>query len=96
MDANALAGPGSFQPVGLVQPSGSGLQFIGFTADQPFNRITFEGSLSSPRTFAIDNLSYAASLAPAVPEPEGWALMAAGLAGLAGWARRRAAVRSPA
>ncbi len=69
VSADALAGPGSFQPVGSVQPSGSGLQFIGFTADQPFNRIVFTGSLSNARTFAIDNLSYAASLAPAVPEP---------------------------
>ena len=34
-----------------------------------------------------------AAAQPAVPEPESWALMAGGLAGLVGWARRRAAAK---
>lgn len=90
IDANSLEGQGSYRHVARLEPSGGGLQFIGFTSDQTFNRLVFESNGCCSASFALDNLSYAAALAP-VPEPESWALMAAGLAGLAGWARRRTA-----
>ena len=64
------------------------MQFIGFTSDQTFNRLVFESNGCCSASFAIDNLSYAAALAP-VPEPGTWALMAAGLAGIGVWTRRR-------
>lgn len=81
IDADSLEGLGSYRHVATLEPTGSGLQFIGFTSDQTFNRIVFESALCCSANFAIDNVSYAATLAP-VPEPGTWALMAAGLLGL--------------
>lgn len=88
IDASNLEGLGSYRHVATLEPTGSGLQFIGFTSDQTFNRLVFESAGCCSAFFALDNLAYAASLSP-VPEPGRWALMAAGLAGLAGWTRRR-------
>lgn len=88
VDADSLAGFGSYSHVADLPTGGDGLQFIGFTSDQAFNRIVFAGAGCCSRSFAIDNVSYAAALAP-VPEPEGWALLAGGLALLA-WRRRAA------
>lgn len=92
LDASGLQGYGSYQLLTRLNPSASAdgaPQFIGFTADQPFNRVVFEGRGCCSGSFALDNVAYAASLAP-VPEPESWALMAGGL-GLLAW--RRAAAR---
>ena len=88
IDANSLEGFGSYRHVATLRPAGSGLQFIGFTSDQTFNRLVFESNGCCSASFALDNISYAATLAP-VPEPEGWALLAGGLALLA-WRRRAA------
>lgn len=88
VDADSLAGYGSYSHVADLPTGGAGLQFIGFTSDQAFNRLIFEGAGCCSRVFAIDNVAYAAALAP-VPEPESWALLAAGLAGVALHARRK-------
>lgn len=90
IDAASLEGDGSYRSVARLQPTGSGLQFIGFTSDQTFNRLVFESALCCSVSFSIDNLHYAAALAP-VPEPGSWALLAAGLVGIAAWTRRRGA-----
>ena len=74
IDANSLEGYGSYRRVARLEPTGSGLQFIGFTSDQTFNRLVFESAGCCSTSFAIDNLSYATALAP-VPEPETWGLM---------------------
>lgn len=87
IDANSLEGYGSYRRVARLEPTGSGLQFIGFTSDQTFNRLVFEGAGCCSVSFSIDNLRYATALAP-VPEPETWGLMGLGLAGLAAWTRR--------
>lgn len=91
IDANSLESQGSYRHVATLEPTGSGLQFIGFTSDQTFNRIVFESALCCSANFAIDNVSYAATLAP-VPEPGTWALLAAGLMTVGLRRTRRAAV----
>ena len=88
IDAGGLEGPGSYRHVATLQPTGAGLQFIGFTSDQTFNRLIFESALCCSSSFAIDKLSYAATLAP-VPEPAQWTLLLGGL-GLLAWLRRQA------
>lgn len=90
IDAASLEGLGSYRSVARLQPTGSGLQFIGIVSDQTFNRLVFESAGCCSASFALDNLSYATALAP-VPEPESWALLAAGLVGIAAWTRRRGA-----
>ncbi len=57
--------------------------FLGFTSDVAFNRIVFSGTGCCSITFAIDNISYASSLALPVPEPLSAALMSSGLIGIA-------------
>ncbi|MEJ6005855.1 PEP-CTERM sorting domain-containing protein [Paucibacter sp. AS339] len=97
VDGDSLDGFGSYRHVAELRPefaAESALQFIGFTSDQTFNRLIFLGNGCCRWNFAIDNLSYAATLAP-VPEPKSWALMAAGLIGLGCWTRRRAAASRP-
>lgn len=88
--ANSLEGFGSYRHVATLTPATTGLQFIGFTSDQTFNRIVFESAGCCSAFFAIDNVAHAASLSP-VPEHESWALMAAGLGLLT--LRRRAALQ---
>jgi hypothetical protein len=90
IDAGGLEGPGSYRRVATLQPTGAGLQFIGFSSDKTFNRLLFASALCCSSSFAIDKLSYAATLAP-LPEPKSWALLALGLAGVGAWTKRRAA-----
>jgi hypothetical protein len=96
--ADSLAGPGSYQALGTVTPgalSGSSVRFIGFTADQAFNRIVFEGALCCSSQIAIDNISYAGvvSVPAPVPEPASVPLALAGLGLVA--ALRVKAARKP-
>jgi hypothetical protein len=59
-----------------------------FTTGSGSKLLTFQGLNSSGDSTAfIDNVS----LTAAVPEPETWALMLAGVAGLGFWSRRRSA-----
>lgn len=84
VDGDSLEGFGSYRNVAELRPefaAQSALQFIGFTSDQTFNRLIFLGNGCCRWNFAIDNLSYATTLA-AVPEPHNWVLMALGLLGL--------------
>lgn len=86
--ANSLNGFGSYTDLGdITLASGTTPRFIGVTANQPFNRIVFNGVLCCTTSYSIDNVMYAPLAA--VPEPGSWALMAAGLLGLAGLARRQ-------
>lgn len=57
--------------------------FMGFTSDVAFNRIVFSGTGCCSSTFAVDNVSYASSLAVPVPEPLSAALMSSGLIAVA-------------
>ena len=66
-----------------VEPDGA-THFFGLSQAQPFSQVqlTFAGF---DEAYGIDEVYLATAV---VPEPGSWALMAAGLAGLAGWARR--------
>lgn len=97
VDADSLAGYGSYKSLGQLEPGAteSGLQFIGFSSDEAFNRIVFEGRGCCASNFAVDNVSYVFANASAepgpsgsVPEPTSLALMLAGL-GLCGLATQR-------
>lgn len=95
VDADSLAGYGSYSHLGMLQPTANvnnTPQFIGFTSTQAFNRIVFEGAGCCSSNFAIDNVAYTNALAP-VPEPETYALLTAGL-GLVGAIARRRSVRT--
>lgn len=95
VDADSLAGYGSYSHLGMLQPTASvnnTPQFIGFTSTQAFNRIVFEGAGCCSSNFAIDNVVHTNALAP-VPEPETYAMLAAGL-GLVGAVARRRSVRT--
>lgn len=90
IEADSLNGYGSFRELLSYQPgASSGWQFLGFTSDQPFNRIVMEGAGCCSLTVTMDNLAYATSVST-VPEPQVWSLLAAGLVGLR-WRLRRAA-----
>lgn len=93
--ADSLNGYGSYRNLlSYDAGGGAGLQFLGFTSDQPFNRIVLQGSGCCSLTLSMDNLVYANSVS-SVPEPAAWSLLSAGLLGLSGW-RRRQRARSPA
>ncbi|MFG6463430.1 PEP-CTERM sorting domain-containing protein [Roseateles sp. DXS20W] len=68
-----------------VLPSGA-TQFIGLSQSQPFTQVqlTFSGF---DEAYGADGIYLAAA---AVPEPESWALLAAGLVGVALQSRRKA------
>ncbi len=56
MDADSLAGFGSYTHVGTLLPAmNNSLQFIGFTSEQSFSRIIFLGQGCCRNTFAIDS-----------------------------------------
>ena len=91
VDANSLAGYGSYSHVGNYLPPttpGGALQFIGFTSSQAFNRIIFEGAGCCSTSFAMDNVVYSATLAP-VPEADTYAMLLAGLGLMGAVVRRR-------
>lgn len=90
-DANSLEGYGSYRLVSSLEPAGlpgGAPQFIGWIADQSFNRVVLEGAGCCSRRVALDEIRFVG--ASAVPEPGAFALMLAGLAGL-GWRGRRRA-----
>ena len=90
-DAGGLEGYGSYRLVSSLEPAGlpgGAPQFIGWIADQSFNRVVLEGAGCCSRRVALDEIRYVG--ASAVPEPGAFALMLAGLAGL-GWRWRRRA-----
>jgi PEP-CTERM motif-containing protein len=71
--------------------------FIGFVSDAAIATLVFSTSIPGQFVFpAVDNLTIAAA-APvtSIPEPETWALILAGLAGLGFRARRRRSELSP-
>lgn len=83
------------QSLGSVSASGfADNSFGGTTGEDRFFGVQFAGGIrsititNSAGGIEVDHLQYGA-MAP-VPEPGSWALMAAGLAGMAGWKRRRA------
>lgn len=83
------------QSLGSVSASGfADNSFGGTTGEDRFFGVQFAGGIrsititNSSGGIEVDHLQYGA-MAP-VPEPGSWALMAAGLAGMAGWKRRRA------
>jgi hypothetical protein len=69
------------------------------TAEDRFFGVTFSGGVrsifisTSSGGIEVDHIQYGQMAA--VPEPESWALMAVGLAGLAGWTRRRCGPPAP-
>jgi hypothetical protein len=84
--------------IGQVTNTGTGVEFLGLVTADGLDRIAgLQFSLVGPEPagFAIDNLRFGASGqvnvpgVPAVPEPETYALMLAGLAAVAFVARRR-------
>lgn len=90
-DASGLEGYGSYRLVSRLEPAGlpgGAPQFIGWIADQSFNRVVLEGAGCCSRRIALDEIRFVS--ASAVPEPGAFALMLAGLAGL-GWRWRRRA-----
>lgn len=56
--------------------------FIGFTSDVAFNRIVFAGTGCCSSRFAVDDVTYATTLATPVPEPLSASLLGLGVAGL--------------
>jgi hypothetical protein len=73
-----------------------GLQWIGLTSATAFSRVTFRsdgirrfGGRDSRDIFGIDDMIYATAPTTTVPEPSTFVLLAAGLATIAGVARRR-------
>ena len=70
------------------------LLYAGFINTQTFTSVSFLGT-SSADTFGFDDMTIAAieqvmpPVMPAIPEPETWALLLAGLAGLGAVGRRR-------
>jgi PEP-CTERM motif len=92
--------PGNFEVLfsgGTFPTDGSAL-FVGLIdATHPYSNIILINGASGLDEPFLDNFAYdqltvgtMAELAP-IPEPSTWALMALGLAGVAGWARRRRA-----
>lgn len=56
--------------------------FIGFTSEVAFNRIVFAGTGCCSSTFAVDDVTYATTLASPVPEPISASLLSLSIAGL--------------
>lgn len=79
-----LAGT-SYVPASTGQTA---VRFFGFVSDTPFSTVTFR-STGTNDGFGIDNVSYAASVAAAVPEPATWAMLIAGFAAIGLTMRRR-------
>ena len=96
--ADALAGFGSYTDLGgFTLGNGNTPRFIGVTADQPFNRIVFNGLGCCSTSYSMDNVMYTpvgAVPEPGgnVPEPGSLALVASAL-GLLAWRGRRPASR---
>lgn len=98
--ADALNGPGSYIDLGNVTlGNGSTPRFIGVTAAQAFNRITFSGLLCCTTSYSMDNVMYTpVGAVPepggTVPEPGSLALVVSALGWLA-WGGRRRVLRHP-
>ena len=89
------------QSLGSITASGfADGSFGATTGEDRFFGVQFAGGIrsisisNSAGGIEVDHIQYG-QMAP-VPEPESWALMAAGLLGLGCWTRRRAAASRPA
>jgi len=73
---------------GVPDPTFSG-GFAGIQSTVPFNRVELTFNSTAAPAFALDNVRYASTSTPAIPEPSSIALVLTGIAGLL-WQRRRA------
>ncbi|MCI0529143.1 MAG: hypothetical protein L0Y56_17035, partial [Nitrospira sp.] len=73
--------PSAYDPFpGLVPPTG---QFAGLISDTPFSVVTItQGPSNLNQAFTLDDMTYARSSAPLIPEPSTFILLGAGFSSL--------------